>query len=476
MKDKIQKLIEETKRLNPGIANLLDDDLTLRQYSEKINSYHAPKKYQTRQKIVSDAIKDYQTILFTNDEGLLYSNVRDSLVLNIVDHHGILNHPMSFGANIIANYRDLFNKHVVLNVPSTSNISMNDAFHKKGFTFKGIKFNIFSNKDADNLVAFYPKIKFNFVERIDDDVKKKLNDKELSFLSSTQDYFNGLDYHSAKNYSQQVSILVADQWKQLFDAQTRKSLAALRLTPQEDIMSLSFTGHLLNTESFIKDVIVDQDFRNSVLEKFDGIYGAWNKEQQNGTFLFWARRENGEIGRMTIEGDKLIAVDQDALKKEIDLSLASIISALKNNEIYPSLFFIFAFLVFYCGIKPLCGFGSATYLLKMKAAWINILKGKYEEEAETIERIPIGDLIGGPSIAFRRDADGNIKASSAFDVMYSGGLSKDYLDKINEIPFRDLTLSCLPEMNNLLAKQLGRSSSSETPTEQEIFNYVFSWI
>lgn len=78
----------------------------------------------------------------------------------------------------------------------------------------------------------------------------------------------------------------------------------------------------------------------------------------------------------------------------------AIVAALEEQRILPSLFVIYGWMTFFCGVRPLLGFGSMNYISKMKEAWIDVLNGVDDGEHRRVESVDTSGLIGGLAVTY----------------------------------------------------------------------------
>src|SRR3989344_4391835 len=102
---------------------------------------------------------------------------------------------------------------------------------------------------------------------------------------------------------------------------------------------------------------------------------------------------------MHVEGGYLVANDGSV---KVALTPDDLIEKLRTKSLVPNLFLVFAYLTYWCGIKPLVGHGSSLYLSKMKEAWLDVLK-IMPEEAARVASIDTKGLIGGSVVAYKRE-------------------------------------------------------------------------
>ncbi|EKD44012.1 MAG: hypothetical protein ACD_72C00033G0001 [uncultured bacterium] len=295
-------------------------------------------------------------------------------------------------------------------------------------------------------------------------------DGEKQFLLSIEKEILALDFSRAQSYNDQISIINNFLWKKIFHEDVRGNIPELYYLTQEDI-ARDLASHILCGDNIVSKAIFDADFRQIVLNNFRGVTVCWDEEKNKGTHFFWYKDENNESKRLFLKDQFLVS--ENGLKK-IKLIKEEIISLIEKNEIVPSLFVVFSYMTFWCGLKPLVGYGSCNYLTKMKETWLKTLKDNDTVEYERMLTLDTKSLIGGEIATYGRNEKHELIDLYAFDIIEKGGLTKQYLEKLFSMRFRDLLMPALPEIYK-----------SYVPTEErqeldlkseDLVGNLFDWI
>ncbi len=469
--DKIEQiniLKEGIKKYVPVVAEFFDQEETIIDFSKKIFDYSTDKTYENRQNDLCLETQRYVERLFG-----VKINITPPLIINIVDHHAILNHPILLATNIIANAYRLFQNGVKqpIIVFTSSIVPVNNFFNKKGFELHRKRVPLFSNKEMHQANCFLEKQDFDFIKRLKDiDNWGMFGDGEKQFLLSIEKEILALDFSRAQSYNDQISIINNFLWKKIFHEDVRGNIPELYYLTQEDI-ARDLASHILCGDNIVSKAIFDADFRQIVLNNFRGVTVCWDEEKNKGTHFFWYKDENNESKRLFLKDQFLVS--ENGLKK-IKLIKEEIISLIEKNEIVPSLFVVFSYMTFWCGLKPLVGYGSCNYLTKMKETWLKTLKDNDTVEYERMLTLDTKSLIGGEIATYGRNEKHELIDLYAFDIIEKGGLTKQYLEKLFSMRFRDLLMPALPEIYK-----------SYVPTEErqeldlkseDLVGNLFDWI
>ena len=469
--DKIQQinvLKEGIRKYVPVVAEFFDQDESIIDYSHRIHNHLIDNIYKNRQHNLCRVIEKYVEKLFGEK-----ININPPLIINIVDHHAILNHPILVSTNIISDAYRLMEKRpkqpiVVL---TSSIIPVNNFFNKKGFDFHCKRVPLFSNKEMHQASCFLDKRDFSFVQKLKDiDSWKMFDVTEQQFLLSIEKEILSLDFSRAQSYNNQISIINHFLWKKLFHEDFADDVPELFYLTQEDIVR-ELAVEILSEDNIVSKAIFDNDFRQIVLNNFDGLTTCWDEEKNKGTHFFWYKDENNEAKRLYLKDGSLVS--ENGLKK-IKLTKEEIIPLVQKNELVPSLFVVFGYMTFWCGLKPLVGYGSCNYLTKMKEAWQKTLKDRDFQEYERMTEINTKSLVGGEIATYGRNGKNDLVELYAFDVIARGGLTKTYLEKLFSMGIRDLLMPAVLEIYKSYVPVEERQELNLK--SEDLVGNVFDWI
>ncbi len=473
-----EQTLEQLNRLKKGIrkdvasvARLFDVETPLSDHARSLKPEDVYPVHVERQKKFKNIVRKQLGQVFSEDE-LKQGNIdwESPWYINIVDHHGILSHPLLVSTNIIAGMDRLStNNPKGMIVLSDSGVPMNNFFHKRGVRFDGTQLNLFPVKHRHGIAYAMPKKNDFFI------VKKAkelgFDEKKLGFLQKIENIWNETGHNTrVTDYNSQVQRINYLMWKQLFSSDIQDKVPDVFYISNESVGTEMLINFLENKESVFYRLLCEKDIRDRFLKVFDGVTGCWDGDTR-GTHFFWGLNDKFEAVKLYVEGDKLVSKKGDII---INFTPEDIIDALKNKKMYPSMFLVYGISVFHCGIRPLAGYGSVIYLSAMKEKWLEAMKNIYAEEAELISTISTTGFIGGPKTAFGVDEEGKFFDLSALDIIYRGGLSKDYIKELQKMPFNAVLTPALIDIYDSYVRP--ENKEEITITSDELMGDAFDWV
>lgn len=428
--------------LMPTLAQFFRSEETLSEYSRRINTYDAPAPHIERQKELKILIRNKIESIFNPGERKnidLRLTDEGGLIAGSMDHHGILNHPILTSIHALTNFYKLYNREEFGDILTfaTSNVPFNDPFHKRGIIFHDKKINLFPKKYEHKLMWGMPKYDFDIAGRLKEKHQWHLfNTEEQKFLEEITGELRGLDLSGCQYLGDEMTKINFYLWKRLFPLEDRKQIANLVVI--EDTVFTDYLIALIRKQqnSFIYQMIFDNNFRTRALKKFEGIPGAWNDEKEVGSQLFWLVDDDNKRVRLTVEGEYLVGAEH-----RIPIMPEAIIKLLTERKLIPCMLLKFALVIVYLGMKTLTGF-SLEYTTRMVRAIRELLKEDFPDEYQLSEKIVLNSM-NVASITLGSDGHGGWKELYAFDVIFNGGFDKRVLNKIGRIQYKDLLIPYL---------------------------------
>ncbi len=439
----------------PKLAEFIECDLPIFKYSENLYEDKVEDKYLVRQKVVKESIKRQIIELFGEEAKKFRLNLDGPLRVNIVDHNGILNHPILTGSHIISSAWQLFDRQSDILSLNTALYPFNSVFYKRGLGYRGKTLSFVSKSKCHQLVYYAPPVNF---ETFPDEIKQILQ---------------SADRPISQRAWQQASRINYKLWPLLFEPALRDKLPRL-ITLNQDKVVKDLLIHLIKKkDNFIYEVIFNPQLRERCYQVFLNSTGAWFENQNKGSFLFWKINEKNEGVNLVLKDGRLVSV-KEKYPYQLELEEGAVIEALEKDEIYAGMVLLFGALVFYAGVVPLAGYGSVNYLNVMKDKWLKLLRDQYPEEYHSIKQMNINKLIGGPVLAYYRDKENKLQQAYALDIIMKGGLKREYLEKVLSMPFNELLKPALIDVYNSYIPAEVREEISITTND--VVNEQFAWI
>lgn len=469
-------ILQEGIRIDaPLVADFFATDTPLGEYAAQIQNYSAHPLHQQRQTAFKHTVRTELEKVFSAQE-IDAANIDwdTDWKINIVDHHGILNHPILMSTNIIAQMHQLPStdpRGVV--VLSDSGVPMNNFFHKRGMRFAGHQLNLVPNRLRHAVAAAAPlKESFPLVDAAE---RIGITDsKQLDFLRAMQERIESISLgHGFTQYKEQISRLNYALWPELFAPDIRDEIPQLFYVTNEDVAHRLLRNYLKDPSNLFYRILCDKETRDVVLNAFEGVTGCWNRETNIGSVFFWGVDEKHRAVRLSIQGGILF----DASGKtdiRVELNADSILEALEQGRIYPTMFLVYGIANFYCGIRPLVGYGSMNYQTAMKASWRKALEQIQPEDIEALDTIDTRGFIGGPKVTFAWNEQDGFINSFALDIIARGGLTRDYLEHLRAMPFSAVLQPALIDIYDSYVRP--EHKQEITVSSNDLMGDPFEWV
>ena len=337
------------------------------------------------------------------------------------------------------------------------------------------KMPVFSNRFRRTMVSVSGPIEETMVKRAEARVDKMVREKKISpaLEPHLQQIFQE-DYCSPAvmdlpSYSLQSVVLNNRIWKRLFSKPlTAPEIVYLEL---EKIVLMLLEFDLLNPESLAWCVMFDSELRKAVLRELDRAKLCWNlnklkqrlrmdrldsskKKALNncGTVLFWGINPSGRRIPLYLEthgknGQMLRGIDDRDNLWELPFTPQSILNALNQNHLLPSLFTCFLVLSFARGITCVGGYFQCEYLPMMQEGLVKALQKTpgYHDIADLVEGVATDTYLSGMQAVMTRIKEDTLIPAGPIEIIAGGGLTDDDIQQILSLTVRDAHLASLFE-------------------------------
>lgn len=179
------------------------------------------------------------------------------------------------------------------------------------------------------------------------------------------------------SYADQVTVTNAELWQRMFAAsgQTAPDLVYLSL---EHLVVRLLLDHHLEADTTLHQILFDPSYDALLTRHFEGISGAFSRDDRSGTYLFWAVPPGARYRVPLVrEGGALVSADGYRL----ELTPAAVRRALESHELVPSLLLDFLVLSGYYGLTCLGGFSQVDYLTQMQAAFMAMQRERGDQRS-----------------------------------------------------------------------------------------------
>ncbi len=419
-------------------------------------------------------------------------------LVSTADHHSINQHPFFLNAEIISGiplyeHPDPTLRYMI--AFSFASVSVNNqSGFARGLLFNGgvngsnnlIKLPILADRYKMSVVYGCKPYTREDLTKAENEIRKKARAGEITapraekVLALMEEILGSSEVLGASNFCSQLTRINYYYWPKLFHGRGGQASDAKHPVPNLiylDIETLVthtlLRFHLENSDSLLHHVLFDATLWPLLLKHFDGIPGAFSKEKDWGTFLFWGFDEKKHRVRLFLEAGKLVCRDRCI---EIELTPAALAEALRTKRIVPSMLLSYLVVSLYYGMKCLGGFCQVHDLTLCKEAWMQLLLEIGEtSEAEAIVPVQTKELGGdGLVLAYLKTATGNTVPAMGFDmILDEGDTSFDhFVDLSKRVTLAEMMAPMLPEMYTVLYSEQDRDLALLSAKPEDIFRAV----
>lgn len=383
--------------------------------------------------------------------------------VSTADHHGPICHPFFVNSNLLtaAPYlesNDPSLKHVI--VLSCANVSLENSSFPRGLLFHGAsqdglkvhRLAFFPSSTRPSVVYNVPPYTQNEIKRLKEEVqikqqKGEIGEGEVSKISKLLDEIYGApEVLACESYSDQVTKTNYQLWKKFFTPNhiTPPNLIYLEL---ESLVVKLLIDHHIYQDTIINHILFDPVYEPLITSYFEGIFGSFSRQEQSGTYLFWALPKGARYRlQLWRKGDYLVSQDESY---KIELKPEIIQKALESKELIPNLMLDFTTVSFYYGLKCLGGFNQVNYLTFMKNGYIkmNTDLGNYRS-IEVCARAQTKELCDGLTIAFLEGPKEELVLATGLDLILYGTEKTwpQFIEISKDITFREALSPLMPEI------------------------------
>ena len=461
-------------------------DLPLRQYLHGLDE-HQIQGIQSRNDLVEVIHRYTGALLGESLAEKVSKGFMDNPVALTANHHGVDYFAQSVQGSLLFALRKLNGCESKAAVPifSCGNIPLDNLtyplglliYHTNGQGHQTVpmKLPVFSNSKRRALVSVSVPLSDDMVKRAKSRVVKMSAKHEITqgFAGTVQrmldDCYASHDILDLSTYSEQSVILNHKIWNRLFvDPQKVPQAVTLEL---EEISRQLLVLDLKNPGSLAHSVLFDTPLTAAVIEKLDKSKAVWNQEllrtrlgkmRENthqevtsngcGTMFFWGINNRGRRVPLYLDFDNqhnkmLRGIDDQGIHWELQFTEESIIEALNQKKLLPSIFTCFLVIAFARGVSCIGGYFQAEYLPDMQMGLVHALseiKG-YQKFADNIEQVVTHKYLSGMQTVMLEKKDRGLVPAGPLEIMSSGGLKDQDIEKILALTVKDAHIASLLE-------------------------------
>lgn len=261
-------------------------------------------------------------------------------------------------------------------------------------------------------------------------------------------------------YSEQAVVLNGKLWRRIVAGTGGQQPPELVYLEMERLAAELIRLDLSNRDSLLYSLLFDHRLRERLVDAMDRQDGCWDTGQLQsllrdtgsrkmrsqefrgcGSMFFWGVDSRGHrvplllenrSGKPVLEG--ISRVDNISIPMDPD----SLLVALDERRILPSLFTCFTVLAFARGIKCYGGIYQATYLPAMEVKLSQTLRSHgLNEWAELVDGVPTTNFVTGLQAVFSDYGDGRVAMSGAVELIAAGGLDTGHFRRIGQLTVQE---------------------------------------
>ncbi len=409
--------------------------------------------------------------------------------VSTADHTGPLTHPFFLNSNLLTAAAIVDAKKRLLNnviVFSCANISFDNSsyprgllFHTNGNGIKTHKLSFLKSNPAPCTIYASPPYEKDQINRLLSQLDDKLAAQEIppeihvKMKELIKTVYDRDEIYSCKSYPEQMGKTNAILWKRFFEKSAKKMPNLVCLDMEEIVVKL-ITKYHLNEDTIINHILFDDDYEHYLNTYFEGIFGSFSRQDQKGTYLFWAlphgKKTNMQLWK---KGRYLVSKDESY---KIELTPENIRDAMARKELIPGLLLNFITLSFYYGLKCIGGFNQINYLTLMKNAYIkmNVDLENYRS-IEICARAQTKEMSAdGLSLAILEDSQNNFSLATGIDlILYGNDKSwSNIMDAAKNVTFEEAISPLMPEIYNISYEKSELDQNLQQITDRDILSYT----
>lgn len=347
------------------------------------------------------------------------------------DHVGPTVHPFFLNSNLIISAAydecpDSLLRYVI--VLSCANVSLGNSSFPRGLLFtsdrpgspKILRLSFLpSTAHSASVYNFraYTEREIQKVKTVILEQKKNGDTTEATatkLLVLVDDVYAASDVLARDNFSDQVAVTNVRLWN-MFLANKQRPFPSLITIEQERLTTELLLTHHLDQMTTLHRLLFDEKGEYFMNKYFEGIMGAFSRQEKWGTYLFWgvSADKNYRV-HLWKRGNSLVSNDGSFT---LELTPEAVCDALRDKKIIPGMMLIYITISFYYGLKCLGGPNQVNYLTLLKKAYIDMcVEWGDSESVQACDRVQTKEFVEGPTLAFLRTGGKEILPAMGLDL------------------------------------------------------------
>ncbi len=484
----VEDYLEITRKNSPVICRIIGEygNLSLREFLKELTPNARPS-FQPLNDLVEIVYRYAEPLLGKSTAKAAAEAIAAAPVVLTANHHGVDFFAQSVQGSLLFYLSQKLENRSGAAVPifACGSVPLDNLTYPLGLLLYNVDWNkledmprklpIFSNSLRRAMVSVASPLNGAMVQRAETRFDRMVQEKDISpgLASRVRDILRE-DYCSQtvmalSNYSQQSVVLNHRIWKRLFS--NPDNAPAMVYLELERLVSTLLQRDLKNPNSLAFCVMFDSVLREAVSKELNGARACWNLEMLEqrlgshrmgasqgeslrscGTFLFWGINAKGRRVPLCFENSgqgnpMLRGIDDRGNLWEAVYTPQSILDALREGRLLPSLFTCFLVLSFARGVTCAGGYFQGEYLPSMQSGLVKALRtiAGYREMADIVKGVTAYTYLSGMQAVMVRIGNGALIPAGPIEILAGGGLANNDIEKILSLSVRDAHVASLFE-------------------------------
>lgn len=445
-----QQCLQEVKNIIPHVTEFifsLPSGTLLADYAKTF--YTRTEPLQDGGDLLFFVRKETERLFGADLAEAMEKELEDRFAALTANHHGMDFHPEFFQGNIVFS----FGCRRVIPLFSWGGVPGDNASFargmllspRSGFTFAPYRIPLFSNKDRRIFITQ----KNAYTEK---DIRPfgqicseyALSEREVKTIQRVvSDIFLNNAVLCRKSFQDQMSAANYLLWEMLFEKEKYLPLLTIEL---QTLAAKLIATDLKDTSSLVYRIIAEKELTQAVYRELDNARACWSLNNglvEKGSFLFWAADENKQHRKLSYSPAEHALVCAENPKLFFPLRTDVITEALRNKKLLPALYLSFASVAMARGLNCAGGIFQFDYLPTMAAKTAKALASCGEPAAASKISACSPLSTGFLPLQVRADFSREKTNACAADMLLSGGMTGEILDKIRSTDTQSAFLSAL---------------------------------
>ena len=489
-----QKLINRLRVVSPTVDKVLErhGSNSISEYADSITP-ESTEPYQSRKELNQVVYDQVRPILGETIAQRTIADITRRPFVLTANHHGVDYFAQSVQATLISGSLNSSSGEGLATIPvfACGNIPLNNLTYPRGMLVYGlpntpanmvpVKIPVFPDRVKRKMVNRAEGFDLSMIERTLQRIHKMTQKGDLTaqvsdtILELLTDDYSSTDVLDLAKYSDQAVLLNNRLWHRMFTSADIPELVYLEL---EKIVVELLISDLRDKNSLFSLLLFEPQLLQKLLFNLDGVRVCWRRDNLTrrmldggprkinanncGTCFFWGIDDQGmRVPLLCISEDtgqkKLIGRDDKGNPYAMTLNSDSLVEALKNEKILPSLFTCYTVLSLARGIACAGGYYQSEYLPQVQQGVANALEvqSDYREVIDKVLAVPTQIYLSGMQTVMCHGQNDILIPAGPIETIAAGGLSPSDMETIKMLSVREAHVASLFETLGDLSLESG---------------------